>query len=69
MSSFKTGDKVKVRERSSRYHGHVGTVVRTQVRGLAVMYEVSFDQGHPSFLSLSSDNSFLEYQLESANGC
>ncbi len=65
MSSFRTGEKVTVKEQSSRFHGCTGTVVRTQVRGLAVVYEVSFEQVQPSFGS--SDTRFLEYELASAN--
>jgi len=65
MSSFRTGEKVKVREQASRFHGRTGTVLRTHVRGLAVIYEISFDQTQPSFLS--SDNRFLEYELEPEN--
>lgn len=62
MTSFRTGDRVKVKQQaSSRYHGHIGTVVRTDVRGLAVTYEVSFDQ---SQVLLSTGNRFFEYDLE-----
>ncbi len=64
MSSFRPGEKVRITNQStSRYNGCTGTVVRTEVRGLAVMYEVSLDQhGFPS-----QDNRFFEYELEPMN--
>jgi hypothetical protein len=64
MASFRTGDRVKVSQQSSsRFHGCEGTVVRTDVRGLAVTYEVSFDQSHGF---ISGENRFFEYDLEPA---
>ncbi|RLC94603.1 MAG: hypothetical protein DRI39_02320 [Chloroflexi bacterium] len=62
MSSFKTGDLVRVREQTSRFRGHVGKVVRTQSRGLAVIYEVVFEQTQP--VLMPQENKFLEYELE-----
>lgn len=62
MTSFRTGDRVKVKEQaSSRYHGRIGTVVRTEVRGLAFTYQVSFDQTQ---VLPTTDNRFFEYDLE-----
>jgi len=62
MTSFKTGDRVKVKEQaSSRHHGRLGTVVRTEIRGLAVTYQLSFDQTQ---VLPTTDNRFFEYDLE-----
>jgi len=59
---IRTGDKVKISDCSSRYHGCTGTVLRTQVRGLAIVYEVSFDASQPGILM--PENRFFEYELE-----
>ena len=62
MSDFRRGDKVKVKQQSSsRFRGCIGTVVGTQVHGLALTYEVSFDQTRGF---LAQDNHFFEYELE-----
>jgi|GEM_PF-1895043 len=63
MTSFRTGDRVKVKEQaSSRYHGRIGTVVRTEIRGLAVTYQLSFDQ--TQVLPTTTDSRFFEYDLD-----
>lgn len=62
MGGYRRGDRVRVNNQStSRFHGCKGTVVGTQVRGLALTYEVSFDQ-EQGFLS--QDNRFFEHELQ-----
>jgi len=62
MAEYRKGDKVRVSNQStSRFHGCTGMVVGTQVRGLALTYEVSFDQ-EKGFLA--QDNRFFEHELE-----
>lgn len=60
--AFASGDKVRVNESTSRYHGCTGIVYRTQVRGLAILYEVSFEKTQPGILY--PENKFFEYELE-----
>lgn len=62
MQGYRAGDRVKVKEPSlSPFHGHTGTVVRTEVHGLAIKYEISFDGPQTA---LPSANKFFEFQLE-----
>ena len=62
MPGFKEGDKVKIKgQPSSSFCGKVGTVVRSQVYGLAITYDVTFDK---SVSHLSPVNKFFEYDLE-----
>jgi len=62
MAELRKGDKVKVIEQSnSRFRGCMGTVIGTQARGLALTYEVSFDQAKGI---LARDNRFFEHELE-----
>ena len=62
MPSLNVGDRVKVKTQSSSpFHSQIGTVVRTRINGLAVTYEVSFDQYQTL---LSPGNRFFEYDLE-----
>ncbi len=65
MSIFKEGDKVRVKgQPSSSFNGKIGVVVRSSVYGLAVIYEVTFDQ----FMAhISPANKFFEYDLELAS--
>ncbi len=63
MPGYRTGDRVKVKEPShSPFHGCTGIVVRTEVHGLAVKYEVSFDNNPQT--ARSSASKFFEFQLE-----
>ena len=63
MPSFKAGDKVKVKEQSSSpLRGRMGTVVRTRTHGLAITYEVSFEQNQA--LLSPDDSRFFEHDLE-----
>ena len=64
MPGFKEGDKVRVKgQPSSPFHGKTGTILRSYVYGLAIVYEVSFEQ----FLRhLSPATKFFEYDLERA---
>ena len=65
MADFQRGDKVMVKaQSSSRYRGCTGRVVGTQIRGLALTYEVSFEQAK---VFLVQDNRFFGYELEPAN--
>lgn len=62
MPGFKEGDKVRVKgQPSSSFCGKVGTIVRSQVYGLAVTYDVTFDK---SASCQSPVNKFFEYDLE-----
>ena len=64
MPGFKEGDKVRVKVRpSSPLYGKVGVVLRSSVYGLAITYEVTFDQFVTHF---SPANRFFEYDLELA---
>ena len=64
MPGFKAGDKVQVKKQSSSpFRGRMGTVICTQAQGLAITYEVSFEQ---SQALLSPDSRFFEYDLERA---
>lgn len=65
MPGFKQGDKVRVKgQPSSPFYGRIGVVVRSSVYGLAIMYEVAFDQ----FMAhISPANRFFEYDLERAS--
>ena len=62
MQGYRTGDRVKVKVPSlAPFHGCTGKVVRTEVNGLAVKYEVSFDSPQTA---RSSASKFFEFQLE-----
>ena len=62
MQGYRAGDRVKVKEPSlSQFHGCIGTVVRTKVYGLAIKYEISFDN-HQTILPPA--NRFFEFELE-----
>ncbi len=63
MQGYRAGDRVKVKEPSvSPFHGCIGTVVRTEVHGLAIKYEVSFDNNPHT--ARPSAGKFFEFQLE-----
>lgn len=65
MQGFKKGDKVRVKEQhSSPFRGKIGTVVRTYVYGLAIIYEVSFNQFLTHLSPASRSYRFAEYDLE-----
>ena len=64
MRGFKKGDKVRVKRHSSSFHGKVGTVERTYVYGLAIVYEVSFNQFLTHLSPASGSSKFAEYDLE-----
>jgi len=62
MQGYRAGDRVKVKEPSlSPFHGCIGIVVRTEVHGLAIKYEVSFNELQTA---LPSASKFFEFQLE-----
>ena len=63
MQGYRAGDRVKVKEPSlSPFHGCIGTVVRTEVHGLAIKYEVSFENNPQT--ARPSGSKFFEFQLE-----
>ena len=64
MLCLKEGDKVRVKgQPSSPFYGKTGTVLRSYIYGLAIVYEVSFEH----FLRhLSPTNKFFEHDLEPA---
>ncbi len=62
MPGFKQGDKIRVKgQSSSPFHGRIGTVVRSYIYGLALVYEVTFDQLP---IHMSRANKFFAYDLE-----
>jgi hypothetical protein len=62
MQGYRAGDRVKVKVPShAQFHDCTGKVVRTEVNGLAVKYEVSFDNPQTA---RASAGKFFEFQLE-----